>query len=915
MNPPELEFVSGETQDWLAAKGEFAERIRKLDWAKTPLGTRDSWSQALRFATNLCFSSALPAALIWGESYSTLYNESYGKLRGLSPESKQGLAFGELWPEAWAVNKISIDQLLLNQGSPGPWKARINSFDFAFSPVYQEDGSNGGVFLFIQDVSENLQRSRNEELLKQVNHVARLGYIDLNILTNQVTLSDEALEILGLPRGSNRMIHEELIRLVHPEDMEAVGKSLEGAMAGRSKHDMDHRMIRLDGNVVHVRATAHLYRDSEGKPVRLLGTIHDVTDRIQAKEALQEREQRLRFALDASGAGSWMRDAHTGRVDWDERFRKLYGFSSDEPASFEGWLSRVHEEDRPQQIELAHQIQDTKAHDTFDKTFRIVRPDGTVLWIQSLGQAHRDAQGQLIRLTGIELNITERKQIEEERAAEARRKDEFLSMLGHELRNPLATISTAVQLLSGSLTDEERVSLNGMMKRQVKRMGRLMDDLLDLSRMTHGYIQLTKEPIDLAMLLQHVAEVTQPTAAERGQELTVRLPSEIVTFMADEARLEQVAINLLSNAVNYTPRGGRIEFSGAREGDEIVIRCKDNGRGIPPEMQSKIFEPFCRVEPISDSPGEASLGIGLALVRRRVELHGGTISVESGGAGLGSQFVVRLPRGSESSHQPAAAEAKPEFLSGLSRSIVIVEDNSDVAETMVIALKKAGYQVKLFADESSVMSGLSDLRPHAILLDIGLAGVDGYKLAEKLKEKPHLQNTLFIGISGFKRREATHSSDGFDHYFNKPVDLRALLAVLDSPAPFRKVTLRVLLIDDHAELAAATAELLRDEGLEVRIALSGREGLEAAQTFKTELILCDLNLPDIQGQEVIRRLRSDPLIPPTYAVVLTALSNHEIAELKRKDERMSIDEYIGKPLTTEIAQRLVTQACGLQSAT
>src|SRR5215471_8747560 len=386
MDSQESGFMSGKTRDWLAAKGEFAERIRTLDWVRTPLGARDHWSPALRFAANLCFSCAIPVVVIWGESYSTLYNEAYGQLMGLSPESGQGLGFDEFWPEAWAENKISINQVILNQQSPGPWKARITSFDLAYNPIYQEDGSIGGVFLLIQDVTEDLERRRNEELVKQVNQVARLGYIDLNIVTNQVTLSDEALEILGFPKGSNRMVHGELTRYVHPEDKEAVGKSLEGAIAGRSKHDMDHRMVRPDGNVVYVRATAQVFRDLEGKPVRLLGTIHDVT---------------------------------------------------------------------------------------------------------------------------------ERRQMEEERAAEVRRKDEFLSMLGHELRNPLSAISTGVQLLSSGLTDEKRVSLNRMMERQVKLMSRLLDDLLDLGRMTHGSIQLRKERIDLAKLLQYVTEVTQSTAAER----------------------------------------------------------------------------------------------------------------------------------------------------------------------------------------------------------------------------------------------------------------------------------------------------------------------------------------------------------------------------------------------------------------
>src|SRR6516165_8498927 len=309
-----------------------------------------------------------------------------------------------------------------------------------------------------------------------------------------------------------------------------------------------------------------------------------------------------------------------------------------------------------------------------------------------------DASGIATHLIGIVHDITERKRMEKERAEGDRLKDEFLSLLGHELRNPLAAISTGVQLLSGGVTDEERVSLNGMMDRQVTLMQRLLDDLLDLGRITHGYIKLQKERIDLAKLLQHVTEVIQSTAAKRGQEMILRLPSEVVVFKADEARLEQIAINLLNNASKYTPQGGRIEFSGVREGSEVVLRCKDNGRGIPLEMQQKIFEPFTRVGPLSDSRGEASLGIGLALVKRLVELHGGTISVESGGPGTGSEFLVRLPQ--EPADQPAAPEMKPVPTLQRSRSVVLVEDNFDVAGTMVLALEQAGYRVVLFRDAS-----------------------------------------------------------------------------------------------------------------------------------------------------------------------------------------------------------------------
>ena len=531
-----------------------------------------------------------------------------------------------------------------------------------------------------------------------------------------------------------------------------------------------------------------------------------------------------------------------------------------------------------------------------------------------------DASGVATHLIGIVHNITERKRMEQERAEADRRKDEFLSLLGHELRNPLAAVITAVQLLSGSVPDEERVSLNEMMGRQLKLMQRLLDDLLDLSRITHGHIQLKKEAVDLAEFLHHVTGLTQSTTAERGQELILHLPAEVVRFMADEPRLEQIAINLLSNASKYTARGGTIELSGAREGSEVVLRCKDNGRGIPAEMVQKIFEPFTRVEPLSDSRGEASLGIGLTLVKRLVELHGGTISVESGGPGSGSEFSVRLPIELGLSDQLSVPETKPGLTLRRSHSIVFVEDNSDVARPTVVALEQAGYCVTLFADAFSALTGLSDLKPHAILVDIGLPGMDGYELAAKLRKMPNLQHALFIAISGFQRRKTAERADDFDYYFTKPVNLSSLLNVLGSTLPeaeqgtaatkasaSEKTALHALLIDDHAALSAATAQLLNREGFEVRTAISGEEGVKFASDFRPQLILCDFNLPDMGGHEVIRRLRSNPDTRQAYSVILTALSEAEIRTLNDEAQKLGVDEFIRKPLMPEVIQSLVAK--------
>jgi PAS domain S-box-containing protein len=528
-----------------------------------------------------------------------------------------------------------------------------------------------------------------------------------------------------------------------------------------------------------------------------------------------------------------------------------------------------------------------------------------------------DASGTATHLIGIVHDITERKRMEGEREDEDRRKDEFLSLLGHELRNPLAAVSTALQLLSGGVTDEERLSLNGMMDRQVTLMQRLLDDLLDLSRIKYGYIQLKKEPVDLANFLEHVTQETQSMRADRGQEMILRFPDEIVRFMADEARLEQIAINLLSNASKYTAQGGTIEFSGSREGFEVILRCKDNGRGIPLEMQQKIFEPFTRVEPPTASRGEASLGIGLALVKQLVELHGGRISVESGGPGTGSEFSVRLPMESAPSAQPSAPEAKPAPALRRSHSIVFVEDNPDVARPIVVALERAGYRVTLFDDALSALAGLSDLHPHAILLDIGLPGMDGYELAAKLRKKRNFRQGLIIAISGFKRRQTAEAADDFDHYFTKPVDLTSLLNVLGSmlveageataattsPAPAPQV----LLIDDHAALAEAMVKLLNREGLEVRTAFSGEEGIRVASDFRPQLVLCDLNLPDMFGLEVIRKIRSNPVTRNAYSVILTAQPEAELGALNDKANELGVDEFISKPLMADAVHSLIAK--------
>lgn len=623
------------------------------------------------------------------------------------------------------------------------------------------------------DISE---RKVAQEGLRSVS--AELRHI-LNVAPTGLTHCSRDLRYLSANHAYARYVGLPLEQIIGKPIVEVMGKSafeiirprIERVLGGETVEYEDE--ILLSGMRKWIRAVYTPDRGPFGNVVGWVASIMDITGHKQAEEAVRQQASLVRLSFDAIIV--WRFDS--GIESWNRGAERLYGFTEREAIgqTTHSLLNTVFP------VSCSETEAVLKEQGKWEGELRHRTKDGRELTVSARLQCIRSNDG-TIRVLEVNRDITERKRMEQERAQEERRKDEFLSLLGHELRNPLAAISTAIDLLPRRATEQDRVSLNGIVARQVKLMRRLLDDLLDLSRITHGNIQLKKGRIDLATFLQSLPAATQTAIAQRGQKMILRLPSELVTFEADEVRLEQIATNLLSNASKYTPQGGTIEFSGAREGSEVVLRCKDNGRGIPHDMQQKIFEPFTRLESFLESPGDASLGIGLSLVKQLVELHGGSIFVESAGPGMGSEFIVRLPLEPAALDHPIPPEPEPLSTPQRSGLIALVEDNPDLAEVMVIALEDAGYRVKLFMDAFSALAGISDLRPFAILLDIGLPGMDGYKLLAKLREKPHLQDTLFIGLSGFKRRGAEEPARDFDFYFNKPVHVRGLLAFLDKHA-------------------------------------------------------------------------------------------------------------------------------------
>jgi signal transduction histidine kinase len=369
-----------------------------------------------------------------------------------------------------------------------------------------------------------------------------------------------------------------------------------------------------------------------------------------------------------------------------------------------------------------------------------------------------------------------------------RQKNEFLSMLAHELRNPLAPIRNAVHVLR--LQAEGRPELDwarDVIDRQVRHLVRLVDDLLDVSRITRGKVRLQLEAVALAGVVAEAVEASNPEIAAREHRLEVTLPPAPVWVQGDATRLAQVVTNLLNNAAKYTDPGGHIQLTVGREGDEAVVRVRDNGVGIPLEMLSTVFNLFTQADRSLDR-SQGGLGIGLTLVKRLVEMHGGRVEADSNGVGRGSEFVVRLPALADTETRSAGAAAVPAPPGGPC-AVLLVDDNVDAAESLAILLRLGGCEVRVAHDGPSALAAARTSPPEFVVLDIGLPGMDGYEVARRLRAEPATRDAVLVAVTGYGREEdvARSREAGFDHHFVKPVEFAALHKVFETVRPLAGV--------------------------------------------------------------------------------------------------------------------------------
>jgi PAS domain S-box-containing protein len=501
--------------------------------------------------------------------------------------------------------------------------------------------------------------------------------------------------------------------------------------------------------------------------------VLDASERKKAEEALRTSEERMRLAQEVARVGTFERDIRSGVDTWTPELEALYGFPrgscAKNPPVFE---SLIHPDDVAAVLREGERARETGG--AAEAEWRVVWPDGSVHWLAGRWRVLKDASGAPLRITGINLDITMRKQAEELRASEAalreanRRKDEFLGMLSHELRNPLAPIRNALYLLDhAEPTGQEAHRARDVINRQVGHLTRLVDDLLDVSSITRGKIELRRVELDLAALVRRTADDYRPILQDRGLDLVAESADSELVVNGDETRLAQVFGNLLSNAAKFTPAGGLVKIAARADDGHAVVRVRDTGPGVAPDVLTTIFEPFTQAKQTL-ARTEGGLGLGLALVKGIVSLHGGEVNVASGSGG--AEFIVRLPLAVRGEHHAAPPEAPAGAAAPVSyHRVLVVEDNKDAAETLAEMVRMLGHGVEVAYDGPTALRRAGDYHPDLVLCDIGLPGMDGYGVAHGLRAA-HGRNVRLVALSGYAQQEdvAMAMEAGFDEHVAKP---------------------------------------------------------------------------------------------------------------------------------------------------
>ena len=518
-------------------------------------------------------------------------------------------------------------------------------------------------------------------------------------------------------------------------------------------------------------------KDDRGRVTGVLVMAIDITERKRAEISLRQSREDLAHAQAVGRIGSWRLELPANTVAWSSEAYRIFGISNDVPLDYAGFLSLVYPEDR-ETVDRTWQA--ALRGEAYQIEHRILAGD-QLKWVSEKAELDFDESGHPTGAFGTVQDITERKLGEEALLEAHRRKDQFLATLAHELRNPLAPIGSAVKILQQQASDESiRTWCCDVIARQVGHLTQLVDDLLDVSRITRGKINLDWKPIPVAEIAQCALETSRPLIDARGHELTLSLPAEPAYVEGDRVRLTQILSNLLNNAAKYTDVGGTIELRIERSGDEIAFHVKDTGIGIPADALPHVFDMFSQLDHSLDRT-EGGLGIGLSLARELARLHRGTIAAHSKGDGLGSEFIVRLPAVATPPGEPGAGAPLGDKVP-VSHRILVVDDNRDAGDSLAALLTLDGHEVYVARDGLEAVEAAEAHCPEFILMDIGMPRMNGYEACRRIREQAWAREIPITALTGWGQDDDRRRADeaGFTHHLTKPVDIARLRRLIDA---------------------------------------------------------------------------------------------------------------------------------------
>lgn len=634
--------------------------------------------------------------------------------------------------------------------------------------------------------------------------------------------------------------------------------------------------------------------DSQGTLIGGVVAEFDITEQASTRASLADAQSRLESMLEIGDIGTWDWDIEHNRVFADRNLAQMFGVSAEDAQGgpLDVYVHAVHPDDRPSLKEAIESSLASGEHFTVD--YRLVDPDGQIRWMTARARIERDADGRAQRMPGVIIDVTERRMLEDNLRSLAtdlsiadQRKNDFIATLAHELRNPLAPIRTGMETLKWhggkqESADESFRQVIETMERQIRQMVRLIDDLLDISRITRGSLSLRRQPCEISEIHNNAIESTSPHFEERSQEFFASLPEENVCVDADAARLTQVIANLLDNAAKYTPHGGKIWLKVFEADEKLTISVRDNGFGIAPEMQAHIFQMFGQIKR-SLEEGYSGLGIGLTLVKTIVELHDGTIEVSSEGVNQGSEFRIILP----TCDLPDEETFKPDQLgvvmpAGRSLKVLVVDDNRAAAKMLKLMIEKLGHRVELAHDGLEGIEQARAYRPHVILMDIGMPRMNGYEATRRINAEDWGSQIVIAALSGWGHEDDKRRTQeaGFDYHLVKPAELTALNEVLQAVASLPQN-------ESDAERNEEGADH-EEEGAEHLLMI---ETLEAVTPASSNGAATLLSAPEIVPDEV-RRIAHDiktPLSIITMGLELLKQQSNLNDEQKTLCEMMDAD--------------------------